>query len=194
MRSRFTPRLTTLLATAAIGVVVLGITPLGQAAGNLVLSRNSVRSAQVVNGSLQSVDLSKKARSALEGAAGAPGPQGPRGPVGPSPRGATGPQGPQGYPGLPGPPAAKFLIHVKWDGTVISEAGGAIGVTKLPFSTYQLTFPGDVSQCYPVANAEGGPGEFIVMDGFSGNTLTVDTHEFDGFPADSSFYLALICG
>ena len=59
--------------------VVLGGT--GYAVVRLV-PRNSVGSAQVVNGSLQKVDLSKKAVAALKGNAGRRGPQGPPGAAG----------------------------------------------------------------------------------------------------------------
>lgn len=63
----------------------------GYAAANKLLPRNSVGSAQVVNGSLQKADLSKKTVSALHGANGAPGAQG-----APGAKGATGLQGPPG--------------------------------------------------------------------------------------------------
>jgi hypothetical protein len=80
---------------------------------------NSVGSHQVMNGSLQTTDLSKQARTALRGATGlkgGPGPQGERGPTGPQgvsgppgpqgdrgPQGERGPTGPQGVSGPPGP-------------------------------------------------------------------------------------------
>jgi hypothetical protein len=71
--------------------VVLGGT--GYAVVRLV-PRNSVGSAQVVNGSLQKVDLSKKAAAALKGNAGRRGPQGP-----PGAAGVAGPAGAQGATG-----------------------------------------------------------------------------------------------
>ena len=55
------------------------------AATNALVPRNSVSSAQVINRSLQKVDLSTKAVAALRGA-----------------RGPRGPQGPQGFDGDPG--------------------------------------------------------------------------------------------
>jgi collagen triple helix repeat protein len=77
------------------------------AARNALLPRNSVGSAQVINGSLQKGDLAKKARKALTGAKGTrglpgtQGPQGQRGPAGPAgPTGATGPTGLQGPTGV----------------------------------------------------------------------------------------------
>jgi hypothetical protein len=78
--------------------------------------RNSVGSAQVINGSLQTLDLSKKAKTALKGARGARGPAGETGSIGAAgpagaagvagaagPAGATGPAGPTGATGPVGP-------------------------------------------------------------------------------------------
>lgn len=65
------------------------------AASNALIGKNTVASPQVVNGSLQTKDLSKKARKALKGNRGLQGAQGPQGPQGlQGPKGATGPQGP----------------------------------------------------------------------------------------------------
>lgn len=65
------------------------------AASNALIGKNTVASPQVVNGSLQTKDLSKKARKALKGNRGLPGPQGAQGAQGAQgPKGATGPQGP----------------------------------------------------------------------------------------------------
>jgi hypothetical protein len=68
-----------------------------------LLPKNSVSSAQVVNGSLKKVDLSATAVAALHGARGERGPQGIQGPQGPSgERGAQGLQGVQGVQGVQG--------------------------------------------------------------------------------------------
>src|SRR5215216_3078682 len=69
------------------------------AAATQLVSKNSVRSAQVIDGSLQKADLSKKAIAALKGARGLQGVQGPAGPAG-----IPGPQGPKGASGVPGAP------------------------------------------------------------------------------------------
>src|SRR4051794_20776359 len=74
------------------------------AAGTALLPRNSVGSAQVINGSLAKGDLSSKAVKALKGnkgAQGTPGAAGPQGPQGP--KGTTGVQGVQGVQGPSGP-------------------------------------------------------------------------------------------
>jgi Collagen triple helix repeat (20 copies) len=70
------------------------------AATTALLPRNTVASVQVVNGSLQTVDLSKKARTALSGRRGPRVLQGLPGPTGAA--GAIGPQGPQGAQGVQG--------------------------------------------------------------------------------------------
>jgi len=82
--------------------------------------RNSVGSAQVVNGSLQSVDLSAKARKALKGRRGLRGVAGQQGVPG-----ATGPSGAQGLPGAPGLQGLTGAIGA-------TGAAGAIGATGPP--------------------------------------------------------------
>jgi len=101
------------LATAAPLVSVLFATPLGQAAGRVVIAQNSIGSKQVINGSLQTKDLSKKAVSALRGA------QGPRGAQGvPGPHGIQGVQGVQGLPGT-----ARTYGRIAADGSVSRFTG-----------------------------------------------------------------------
>ena len=95
-------RLPIVLSTTALVVAVLGATPVGQAAKEQLLPRNSVGNAQlrpnavtsskVQNGSLLAVDFRRG--QLPRGAQGAPGPQGPAGP--------QGGQGAQGAPGVSG--------------------------------------------------------------------------------------------
>jgi hypothetical protein len=76
------------------------------------LARNTVGSAQVVNGSLQKVDLSAKAQRALRGR-----------------RGATGAAGAAGAAGT-----ARAYAHVRADGTFDAEnAKGVTGVVRGSF-------------------------------------------------------------
>jgi hypothetical protein len=75
------------------------------AAANSLLPRNSVGSPQVVNGSLKTIDLSKKARAALKGNRGLKGATG-----------ATGATGAAGAAGAPG--SALAFAHVDATGTV----------------------------------------------------------------------------
>jgi hypothetical protein len=76
-----------------------------------LLPKNSVSSAQVVNGSLQRVDLSAATVRALHGARGTRGVQGIQGPQGPAgAQGAQGPQGVQGVQGVQGTARAFGLV------------------------------------------------------------------------------------
>ena len=76
-----------------------------------LLPKNSVSSAQVVNGSLQKVDLSTATLRALHGARGTRGAQGIQGPQGPpGERGTQGVQGAQGAEGAPGTARAFGLV------------------------------------------------------------------------------------
>lgn len=72
-------RRSTLFVIAA-AVLLASIATTTYAAGQYVISS----SKQVKNGSLQTLDLSRKARTQLKGARGPSGPVGPQGPIGPS--------------------------------------------------------------------------------------------------------------
>src|ERR1700675_2309176 len=84
--------------TIAMLALFLALGGTTYAASTALIGKNTVASPQVVNGSLQTVDLSKKARNALRGARGARGLQGL-----PGAKGATGTQGTQGTQGIQGP-------------------------------------------------------------------------------------------
>jgi len=100
-----------LVAYLALFVALSGT---GYAASEKLLPRNSVGSAQVINGSLQKVDLSRRAVAALHGARGARGPQGPTGPAGSQgiqgPKGDTGAAGAAGAAGPAGPARTARLV------------------------------------------------------------------------------------
>jgi len=82
------------------------------AAANLV-PKNSVGSTQVINGSLQTVDLSSRAVTALKGKAGPRGPAGAQGQAGPQgSAGANGNAGPAGAQGLKGDTGAQGIQGV----------------------------------------------------------------------------------
>jgi len=86
-----------------------------------LLPKNSVGSAQVINGSLKKVDLSAPAIAALRGVRGQSGRQGIQGPQGPP--GERGAQGVQGVPGIQGVPGtARAFGHVDDAGTLSRSA------------------------------------------------------------------------
>jgi hypothetical protein len=84
--------------TIAMLALFIALTGTTYAASTALIGKNTVASPQVVNGSLQTKDLSAKARKALKGNRGLRGPQGLQGA-----RGATGAQGVQGIQGPAGP-------------------------------------------------------------------------------------------
>jgi hypothetical protein len=108
------------------------------------LPKNSVGSKQVINGSLQTLDLSKKARAALKGNrgprgfTGAPGAQGAQGA-----KGATGAQGAKGTTGAQGPSGA---TNVKVRRVDVSVAATSVDV--------------GTAVCQPGERATGG-GAFL---------------------------------
>jgi hypothetical protein len=104
----------------------------GYAASTKLMPKNSVGSAQVINGSLRKVDINAGTLTALRGAKGARGLQGPAGPQGSQgPQGAQGAQGAQGLQGLQGakgdtgPPGPVSLIYVASNTTPLPA--GTIG-------------------------------------------------------------------
>ena len=112
----FGTRTATVLAATALAVAVFGSTPLGHAAGRLVVPANSVGTAQlkassvtgakIKNGTLTAAKF--KAGQLVAGATGARGEQGPKGDKGEQgDPGAQGPKGDAGAPGAKGEPGAQ---------------------------------------------------------------------------------------
>jgi hypothetical protein len=93
-------RLPIVLSVTALVVAVLGSTPLGTAARNIVLPRGSVGTVQLRNNAVTGAKVKNFSLVAADFKRG----QVPRGPVGPAgpagPAGAAGPQGPAGVLGL----------------------------------------------------------------------------------------------
>jgi hypothetical protein len=125
--------------------LLVALSSTSYAAATKLLPKNSVGTAQVVNGSLQKVDLSKRAVAALRGQRG---PRGLRGPTGlqglTGPAGPAGPQGLRGSPGLNGIPGAQgprgpsdAFVMFGGHGTL---NGGLIG-SQSPDSTSKLILP-----------------------------------------------------
>jgi hypothetical protein len=142
------------------------------AAATKLLPKNSVGSAQVINGSLQKADLSAKTVSALRGRQGARGAAGTVGPAGPSglqgakgdsgtagtpgATGATGPKGDTGATGAVATPAAPIPVTtfgngwVKWDvGYEVSYWKDLSGVVHLTGSV-KSGLVSDDTNTYPI--------------------------------------------
>jgi hypothetical protein len=162
------------------------------AAGNAILPRNSVGTKQVVNGSLQTADLSTTAQRALKGnrgLTGSPGPQGNQGPPG-----AT---GAQGAPGAPGQPASKLFVAMDAGGT-LTKNSGATSAARANTGVYRIAFDANITACVYLATAGQDSGglfeDYHVYTSRTG-TSTVNVAIFDekNDPFDRSFYLAVFC-
>ena len=165
------------------------------AAGNALLPGNSVGTKQVINGSLQTNDLSKTARSALKGNTGLRGPAGPAGAQGA--QGAQGATGAQGVQGAPGQSATKLFVALDADGTLTKNSGATLA-TKAGTGVYRISFNTDITNCVYLASAgqdAGGlSGDYNLFTSRTG-TSTVNVVIFDGSnnALDLPFYLAVFC-
>jgi hypothetical protein len=113
------------------------------AASNALIGGNTVASPQVVNGSLQTKDLSKKARKALKGNRGLRGLRGAAGPTGPA--GAAGAKGDTGAIG----PSASFMSLGTGNHTIPEPGGGlSTPITSLTLTTgsYVVHVTGSVTR------------------------------------------------
>jgi hypothetical protein len=168
------------------------------AAGNALLPGNSVGTKQVINGSLQTNDLSKTALSALKGNTGPRGPAGPAGaPGAPGAQGATGATGAQGVQGAPGQPATKLFVALDAGGTLTKNSGATLAA-RPDTGIYRITFNTDITNCVYLAtagqDAGGVSGDYNIFTSRTG-TSTVNVVIFDGSnnALDLPFSLAVFC-
>jgi len=174
------------------------------AASNAFLPRNSVGTAQVINGSLQTNDLGKGALKALKGNTGPRGPAGAQGaPGSPGATGAQGVQGPpgaagaQGVQGAPGQSATKLFVAMDADGTLTKNSGATLA-TRAGAGVYRISFNTDITNC--VYLATGGQDGGLLFEDYHlytsrTGTSTVNVAIFDANddPLDLSFNLAVFC-
>jgi hypothetical protein len=99
-----------------------------------LLPKNSVGSAQVVNGSLKRIDLSGTAIAALRGTRGQSGPPGIQGPQGP-----PGERGAQGVPGIQGVPGTARAFGLVDDVGALSRSANVAGVDIPKVGIFCLT-------------------------------------------------------
>jgi hypothetical protein len=121
------PKTPTILAATALVVAALGATPLGHAAGKLILPTNSVGPKQLQKEAVTGLKVKNGTLTAADFAAGQlpPGPQGPKGDDGAT--GAQGPKGDKGDPGLPGAagaPGVSGYVVVMSPAVYITGTGG----------------------------------------------------------------------
>jgi len=174
------------------------------AAGNALVPRNSVGTAQVINGSLQTIDLRKEALKALKGHTGPRGPAGAQGAPG-SP-GATGAQGVQGSPGAtgaqgvqgaPGLSATKLFVAMDADGTLTKNSGATLA-TRAGAGVYRIAFNTDITNCVYLATGGQDAGSFfedyhLYTSRTGTSTVNVAIFDAENNPLDRSFYLAVFC-
>ena len=162
------------------------------AAGNALLPRDSVGTKQVINGSLQTIDLSKTARKALRGNRGLKGPAGSRGV-----QGLTGATGAQGLQGAPGQSATKLFLAMDAGGT-LSKNSGATSAERVSAGVYRVAFDTDITNCVYLATAGQDAGSLfedyhLYTSRTDTNTVNVEIFDEKNSPFDRSFYLAVLC-
>jgi len=174
----------------AIALVALFIALGGTTYAATALPKNSVGTKQVINGSLQKLDLSRKAQRALKGN------RGPRGFTGA--RGATGAQGAQGVKGDTGAKGDSATT----DGTSASlvRSSGAVAATQTVPGFINVTFNQNVDTCAYVAttvldNFTLPPRRGVTVDRNPSepNKVYVQTFDTSGSSAVADYFLAVFC-
>jgi hypothetical protein len=190
--------------TIAMLALFLALGGTTYAASTALIGKNTVASPQVVNGSLKTLDLSKKARAALKGNRGL---QGLRGLTGaPGAKGATGAQGAQGVQGVQGPPgAAATKLFAAVNSTCTGLDGGSSGVTSVSLEFPQrcdVRFSQPVNDCVPaITERAGQAGELAGVTSRDSTFTAITTSEVGVTFRDSagtgvgprSFYIAVFC-
>jgi hypothetical protein len=122
------PKTPTILAATALAVALFGSTPLGHAAGKLILPASSVGAKQLQKNSVTGPKVKDGSLTAADFAAG----QLPAGPQGP--KGDLGEQGAKGDPGQTGPAGAPGLsgLEIVTGKTVAASGNGTIAVADCP--------------------------------------------------------------
>jgi hypothetical protein len=164
------------------------------AAGTALLPKNSVGSRQVINGSLQTADLSKRAQRALKGRRGLRGAQG-----------APGVPGAKGDKGDAGPPGPTQFARVKSTGQLVS--GTATSASRFGTGVYFVRFPTAIDRCAAAANSASFVGADLsvyrvwaqVAVGYGNGgapdplSVIVSLFQSNGSNVDTSFTLVLAC-
>jgi hypothetical protein len=177
------------IALLALFIALGGTT---YAASTALIGKNTVASPQVVNGSLQTKDLSGKARKALKGNRGLRGLAGAQGTPGaagaPGARGATGPAGVS---------PAKYFAHISYSGATPSVAYGSGGITVSPITTgaTSVTFPTNVSQCANLATLydSGADGSVRKGTGSGGATVLMQVKDLSNTAQNWGYDIAEFC-
>ena len=149
-------RLAVALAAAAVAVIVLGWTPVGKAAYDAVLPRNSVGAAQLKRDAVVQAkvrDGSLLARDVSPGAL-ITGPEGEKGDAGvPGPKGPTGDRGERGR---------RLWARVDENGRVGEGASGVVENVREGPGRYYLTFDRSIERCAVIATPHSSVAHIYV--------------------------------
>jgi hypothetical protein len=180
------------MKTALIAAIVAAVVAAasGTAATIVVTSKN------IKNGTIQTVDISAKAKRALKGQRGLRGPQGVPGQSIIGADGDTGPPGPQGPAGAVGPPGGLGPLPL-W--AVIAATGNKLRGPHVLSSSlisggfYIIVFDQPVDTCAYAVTLFQQTGLVSVSTSAAADTLSVSTYSPGGAPEPRAFSLAVMC-
>ncbi len=167
----------TILASTALAVALFGSTPLGHAAGKLILPRNSVGAAQLKKAAVTGAKVKDGSLAAADFAAGQlpAGPQGPKGD-----KGDPGEQGPKGDPGAEGPKGDQGV-----QGATGDTGPPGIGGYQIVTGTAVVVTPGNIG----TATATCPAGKRALGGGYSATGVGRARVFQSGPPGNGTFWL-----
>jgi hypothetical protein len=173
-----------------ISLVALFVALGGTGYAALAIPRNSVGSAQIINRSVRTADLSRKTVAALKGDRGTDGPQGP-----------AGPQGATGAAGAPGTARAYAEVDASTPSLVTGRTKNFTAVARKDDGIYCLTPAAGIDpRAAAVATAEDfdlSDTDGIVMVVGSGSDcsagqLEIETDDLDGDPTNDIAFEVIV--
>ena len=155
---------------ASTVALVLAVVGGGAAAASSLVPRNSVGSAQIINGAVKSVDLRNGGIRASD--------------LNPGPLGVV-----RGYAWMNSASASAPLTH----GYVYNEGGGPVTSTRHGAGNYTVSFDGlDIGAGNVQVTAYGGGTTACKVVGWGPSSATVACFDAAGTPTDSLFSIAMI--